>query len=300
MRRPPPWTDFTKYPVVSLTIALAVGVTLASWSGRLDITSLVANVDVRRGQIWRLLTSALPHGDILHLVFNLYWTWVFGTLIEGTLGSLWTLAIFVLLSIAGNGAEYAILDGGIGLSGIGYGLFGLLWVLSSRDRRFTGAIDRNTVGLFVVWFFLCIILTAAGHRIGNIAHGVGAVTGALVGWSICGPRRQLVAAAAALFMLVSSVLVGATIARPWINLARDRGQDEGYLGYQFLVARNEQEAIRWLRDAAQMNPQEATYWFDLGIAYDDLHRTSEATVAYRRALDLEPYNAKYEAAANGR
>src|ERR1700722_13554187 len=152
MRRPPPLSNVMKYPVVGVTIALATVVTLASWSGKIDVTPLYETVDIRRGQLWRLVTSALPHGDILHLVFNLYWTWVFGTLVEEIFGHLKTLAIFLLLAVIANGAEYAILSGGIGLSGIVYGLFGLLWVLSRHNQKFAEVIDQKTAGLFVVWF----------------------------------------------------------------------------------------------------------------------------------------------------
>jgi len=41
---------------------------------------------------------------------------------------------------------------------VGYGLFGLLWVLSRRDERFRDSIDPRTVVVFVVWFF-CIATT---------------------------------------------------------------------------------------------------------------------------------------------
>src|ERR1700678_3078112 len=156
MRRPPRISEFQQYPVTSGTILLAAGVTLAWWSGRLDIHPLLETVDIRRGQIWRIVTSALPHSNILHLAFNIYWTWVFGTLIEGTFGPIKTFAIYVLLAIAGNGAEYALLIGGIGLSGVGYGMFGMLWVLSRRDSRFAGVIDRRLIRLFVAWYVLCV------------------------------------------------------------------------------------------------------------------------------------------------
>src|ERR1700722_13651110 len=178
MRRAPPWTDFKKYPVVSATIVMAVVVTLACWSGKVDVKTLSETVEIRRGELWRLLTSALPHGDILHLAFNVYWTWAFGTLVEESFGSAKTLGIFVFLAVVADGAEYAFLSGGIGLSGIGYGLFGMLWVLSRRDRRFAGIIDQKTVGLFVAWFFVCIFLTTSGYPIGNIAHSAGAIAGA--------------------------------------------------------------------------------------------------------------------------
>jgi len=294
MRRPPPWNDFIKYPVAGGTIALAVGVSLASWSGKVDVGALYETVDIRRGELWRLLTSALPHADLLHLAFNCYWIWVFGSLIEERFGHLKTVAMFVLLAIAANGAEYAVLSGGMGLSGVVYGLFGLLWVLSRQDRRFEGEIDQNTVRLFVAWFFFCIFLTVVGYPIGNVAHGVGAVAGALLGLAICGSSQRRIAASAAVALLLAATLSGVTLGRPWINLSKYGGYDEGSLGYDALIANRDEEALRWLRDATRMQPGIAAYWFDMGIAYDRLGRRSEATAAYERARRLEPANAQYQ------
>jgi membrane associated rhomboid family serine protease len=63
-----------------------------------------------------------------------------------------------------------------------YGFFGFLWVLQRRDPRFADAMDDRTAGLFVAWFFLCILLTVSQVlRVGNVAHASGAAIGALVG-----------------------------------------------------------------------------------------------------------------------
>lgn len=300
MRRPPPWSDIAKYPVAGGTILLAIGVTLASWSGQVDVTPLYETIAIRQGQLWRLLTSTLPHADILHLLFNVYWTWVFGTLVEEVFGHFRTFAIFVLLALVSNAAEYAFLGGGIGLSGIGYGLFGLLWVLTRRDRRFADAVDDRTIGLFIAWFFLCILITFAGYPIGNVAHGVGAATGALLGWTISARPRPRLVGSAALAALLAAALAGATVARPWINLSKDRGLDEGKLGYDDLMAGRNAAAARWLRDATVMRPRDATYWFDLGIAYQRLNRHADAEAAYKRAIELAPSNAQFREATDDR
>jgi GlpG protein len=279
-----------------MTIVAAVSVSLAYWSGKVDINPLLETVDIRRGELWRVLTSALPHVNILHLIFNVSWTWIFGTLIEKTFGSLKTFAIFVLLSVAANGAEYAFLSGGMGLSGIGYGLFGLLWVLSLHDPRFYGVIDRNTITLFIAWFFLCIGVTLAGYPIGNVAHGVGAVTGALLGYAIAAPSPKRWAISAALAALVLAMLAGDTVARPWINMSTYGGYDEGKLAYDALMAEHNDEAIRWYRDATRMQPKIASYWFDMGIAYDREGHYAESAAAYARAAAIDPSDAEYQGA----
>ncbi len=68
MARAPKWTDFPRYPVITITLALSIGVTLAWWA-KVDISPLFETAEIRRGQLWRLVTSIFPHLDILHLAF---------------------------------------------------------------------------------------------------------------------------------------------------------------------------------------------------------------------------------------
>jgi hypothetical protein len=67
----PKWTEFPKYRVVALTAVLAVGIT-AAWWAKVGVSLLFESAEIRRGQLWRLLTSVFPHLDALHLVFNIY------------------------------------------------------------------------------------------------------------------------------------------------------------------------------------------------------------------------------------
>jgi hypothetical protein len=251
---------------------------------------------IRRGQLWRLTTSIFPHVGVLHLAFNIYWLWVFGTLIEQVYGHLKAAALIVLFALASASMEFAFAVGGAGLSGVGYGLFGLLWVLSLRDDRFHDAVDRRTIELFVVWFFFCLLMTLAKvFPVGNIAHGAGAICGALTGAAITAQRRrQLFVAGITAIILFG--LWGSTIGRPRINLSGRAGYEEGKWGYDALLAGRNQDAVRWLGDAVIYQPRSAVYWFDLGIAHQRLGDTKAALADYQRAHQLEPDNANYSAA----
>ena len=104
MRKPPPLSSLSRYPVTGSVGVAAIVVTLAWMSGR-DIAPLEMNSLAWHGQPWRLITSALPHVGWIHLFFNLSWLWVFGTLIEERFGTLRTLALIVVLAAI---AAYAI------------------------------------------------------------------------------------------------------------------------------------------------------------------------------------------------
>jgi GlpG protein len=293
MRPAPRWTEFLRYPVIAGTSIIAIGVTIAWWSKKVDVSPLFETAMIRRGELWRLITAIFPHTNVLHLAFNIYWLWVFGTLIEQVYGHLKTAALIVLLALGSGSSEFAFSLGGVGLSGVGYGLFGLLWVLSRHDERFRDAVDRKTVQLFVVWFLFCVVTTAIHiFSVGNTAHGAGAVLGALTAAAIVMPRHRVpIAASIGAILLLG--LWGSTFGRPTINLSGEAGYEEGKWGYEALAANRNQEAVRWLGDAVIYQPKLPVYWFDLGIAYQRLGNKTAAHAAYRRAHELAPNEPAY-------
>ena len=275
---------------------LAAGATLAWWRGA-DVSGLLETGDVRRGEVWRLVTSALLHADALHLAFNLYWLWVLGTLVEQSFGHVRTALLLVFLAAASGAADFALAEGGVGLSGVGYGLFGMLWVLSRRDPRFAGAVDSGTVALFVTWFFLCIVGTYFGTmNVGNVAHGAGAAFGALVGWAVSlrATRRALVSAATAVLAL--ACVAGAVVGRPYVNFSKDAAVDEAILGVEALDEDRNHDAVSWLSDSVRMNPHDADAWFNLGIAHHRLGQLDHALRAYRRAHEIAPNDPDFKVA----
>jgi membrane associated rhomboid family serine protease len=288
----PKWSEVPKYPVVAGVALLAIGVTVAWWA-KVDVSPLFESAEIRRGQLWRLVTSIFPHLDILHLAFNLYWLWILGTVVERVYGHGKTVLLILLFAVGSNSLDFALDQGGVGLSGVGYGLFGLLCVLSEHDERFRGALDRRTVKLFVGWFFICV-LTTVTHTfvVANVAHGAGAVLGALTGLAITLPSRR-VSLVASISAILLFGLWGVTLGRTIVNLSGKAGFEEGKWGYDALMANQNQKAVRWLRDAAKLQPKVPAYWFDLGIAYERLGNMPAATAAYRRAQELNANDPEY-------
>ncbi len=292
MRTPPKPTEILRYPVVSGVGLTAIGVTFAWWA-KVDMSPLMETAMIRRGELWRLVTSMFPHVDSLHLIFNVYWLWVFGTLVEEVFGHLKTAGV-ILLFAAGSGAfEFAFAVGGVGLSGVGYGLFGMLWILSLRDPRFHDAVDRRTIELFVLWFVICIITTVTKVMpVANIAHGAGALLGVLTGAAIARPNRRLPAVAG----LVATLAVGlwaSTLGRPRVNFSSSAGEEEARWGYDALTAEKNEEAVRWLRDAVVYQPMDGVSWYNLAIAYRRLKEEPAALAACRKAAELGDADAAY-------
>lgn len=299
MRQPPPLTELPRFPVVGGVALLAIGVSLADWSKRVDVSPLFETPAISQGEVWRLLTSILPHGGPVHLLFNVYWLWVFGTLIEQTYGHVKMFTLIVLLGVGSGAAEFALMKGGIGLSGVGYGLFGMLWVLSRRSARFAGAVDPNTAIVFVAWFFICIGTTITGVMpVANVAHGMGALLGGLLGLAISSrtaPRRALYGGA--LGVVVGACVAGAVFGRRWVNLTRERAGEWAQLGYLDLGKDRDEAAVRNLSRAVEIDPQLAWAWYNLGVAHSRLRHYSESQQAFARAAALEPGDQNYQRAA---
>src|SRR5687767_4820112 len=129
MLRPPPLVALPAFPATGATAFFAIAVTLAWWNG-VDIAPLVDGPEIAKGELWRLVTSALPHANLLHLLFNLMWLWTLGTVLERELRSWPVVGLFVFLAAGSSAAEYALFRGGVGLSGVVYGLWAMLYVLS--------------------------------------------------------------------------------------------------------------------------------------------------------------------------
>jgi GlpG protein len=208
------------FPVTAVLVVLAIGVTAGWHLFQKDIRWLVVGPTAFTTEPWRLVTTALPHGGLIHLLFNLYWLVQFGRKLEGRYGSPAMAGIVVLTSAASIGAEWAFFHGGVGLSGVVYGLFGMLWMLSRLDdRELYGNMPQETVNLMVGWFFVCIVLTWLDWwRIANVAHGVGAVMGVLLGQAVGVDPRRRIPWIAGIVVACLWIYLLATWGRPFVNI----------------------------------------------------------------------------------
>lgn len=283
----PPLSDAPKFPVTLLIALAAIAASLRFWFGH-TLTGFAPASGSILHEPWTLVTSILPHVNLIHLVFNLYWWWYFATRIERAWGASRLLGVVLLLAVVSSGFEYAFLQGGIGLSGVGYGLCAMIWVVQSRSEILAGTVSRQTLQVFIAWFFICIVLTVTGMLpVANVAHGVGALCGWLLGKCIVAESRRRTAWRAALVATLAIAICGATIARPWVNLTRFTVSN-AQAGVTALQESRYEDAVKHLEAARQKDPQDARVLFNLGLAYQHLARHSDALDAYKAAVNLNP------------
>jgi membrane associated rhomboid family serine protease len=135
------------------------------------------------GEYWRLWTVTLLHGDLLHLLFNMYALWLVGPIVERWYGRIRFLVFYLVLAAAGSTSSFVF--GGdvpaVGASGAIFGLFGMLLAAG----RLHHPIDRQSRALVGQLGMLILINLglgfASGGRIDNAAHLGGLVAGFWLG-----------------------------------------------------------------------------------------------------------------------
>lgn len=145
---------------------------------------------IRQGEIWRLETPILLHGDILHLFFNMIWLLLIGVQLEGRVGSLRFLLFILIVGLISNVSQYLISGPAfIGFSGVICGMIFFIrkrqkiapwegYLMSQGTYTFILFFIGTLAALSFVAFFVDIFsLGSFPIRIANTAHIVGAATG---------------------------------------------------------------------------------------------------------------------------
>lgn len=136
----------------------------------------------KRGHIWRLITPVLMHGGILHIFFNCSWLNYLGGMVEDRLGSRFLVLIILGIALVSNLSQFAVSGPFfLGFSGVNYGLFGFIWVMSRMDTLSGFYLQQSTV-ILMVCFMVLGILGIFGSGIANWAHLGGFIAGAAIGW----------------------------------------------------------------------------------------------------------------------
>jgi membrane associated rhomboid family serine protease len=296
MQHPPSFKRFLHYPVTGGIALLALVASCTLWYSKVDVSPLEMSYWLWHGQPWRFVTSTLLHVNPFHFFFDVYMMLTFGAIVEEAFASLFLLGLMLLLAVGSMAAEWAFAAGGVGLSGVVYGLFAFLWVLGRYSRRFEGVIDKTTAWVMTGWFFVCIYLTATNiMAIANVAHGVGALLGGLAGYMVAfrGARRYAAGAGFGV-TLALAVVCSSPILRPIVNFSSEAGASEFKLGYEASKAGHDEEALKYFQLALDYRHPDPVYWYDLGVSYEHLNHIDRALDAYRHALALQPDSDNYK------
>ena len=156
---------------------------------------------LHRGEAWRLVTPIFLHHDVFHLLFNMYWLFLFGSQIEHRYGSFW-LGLLVIVSAAFSnfvqcavpidvgGSAPGMLGGYLvnglgGMSGVVFALFGFVLMRMTYDRSSGLFVPQSTVIILLAWLVFCMtpMATSLGFgQVANWAHTIGLLVGLIAGY----------------------------------------------------------------------------------------------------------------------
>jgi membrane associated rhomboid family serine protease len=162
---------------------------------RIDLGALQPFL-IADGQYWRLFSAMFLHGSLLHIGFNAYALWLFGSVIETNLGHTRMVVIYVVAGFLASTASYAfgpVETVGVGASGAIFGIFGAFIAYNYRRRHLAlaSANLRWAATLLLLNLFLAFgfggIIDWRAHLGGLIA---GVAAGAVAeGWGSRSQRR---------------------------------------------------------------------------------------------------------------
>ena len=142
---------------------------------------------IQHGEIWRLLTCAFLHANLLHIVCNMYSLYIIGPQIEQIYGIKKYLSIYIISCITSSSLSYLMSspeDISVGASGGIFGLMGALLAFAIIERH---RIDKKSISslMQVIIINLFIGLSIKNiENIDNFAHVGGLIGGLLVGYII--------------------------------------------------------------------------------------------------------------------
>lgn len=186
-------------PVTHVLIGMCLGVALLT---RFGANEAVANIfriapvvrdgdmiqwlglsAIASGEVWRVLSPIFLHFGILHLLFNMYWLYQLGGMVEARRGSVRFTLLVLALGVVSNLAQYWLpMESNPnfgGMSGVLYGLFGFIWMSGRYAPQQGMALPPDVVTILLLFFVLCWTGLLGG--IANWAHTAGLVMGMACG-----------------------------------------------------------------------------------------------------------------------
>lgn len=122
---------------------------------------------------WTIITYMWIHGGPLHIFFNMFMLWQFGTPVEGRMGSRWFIAFYLFSGISAAGLHWMLENPAIPIIGASGAVSGVMLAFArywpEARLALLGVIPMRARTMVAVFVFASIFL-ARSPIAGNIAH----------------------------------------------------------------------------------------------------------------------------------
>ena len=143
---------------------------------------------VLSGEYYRLITCAFLHGNIMHLLVNMYSLWIIGKEIENYYGKVKFLVVYLLSALMGSLFSIVFLKNGIsiGASGALFGLMGSLLYFGYHYRLYlSNALTSQILPIIII----NLLFGFSMPGIDNAAH-IGGLIGGYLSTMIVGLKYK--------------------------------------------------------------------------------------------------------------
>jgi GlpG protein len=143
---------------------------------------------LKKGEVWRIMTPALLHGDIIHLAMNMFMFVSFGRIVERWIGTpKFAILVFVLMVLPNlfQGLSPDWMRGSpffVGISGVLYGLFGFVWIRTTINPSHGISIPFPMIVLLVAIIVIGLSGMVPGWGLADLCHLGGLVVGCAAGY----------------------------------------------------------------------------------------------------------------------
>ncbi|MBW2281256.1 MAG: rhomboid family intramembrane serine protease, partial [Deltaproteobacteria bacterium] len=204
-----------------------------------------------------------------------------GAALERAIGSVRSLAFFVGAALVSSALQLAVSgETGIGLSGVGYALFGFMWKARPRFPSFRPLVNRPVITLFLGWLVFCLVVSHVGvMNVANTAHFAGLVFGVLLGSAMLPRWRRAAIVGATVFCVAGTVTVfWAPWSPMWTCANAWRAQEEG----------DHDRAIAGFTRAIELDSAFYMAWGGRGQTERLMGDYDAALADLTKAIELEP------------
>ena len=133
-------------------------------------------------QIWRFVSAIFLHGGTAHIVSNLFALALFGTILEGVIGSRRFLWVFFVSGVVANLIAINFYPLSLGASGAIYGILGALIILRPLMTVWVYSLPMPMFIAGIVWVGAGVLGLFAPSNVGDIAHLSGIAVGFIFGF----------------------------------------------------------------------------------------------------------------------
>lgn len=180
-----------KFGFYALKLSVAVVFIFVLQTFVFGFTDLFLLDEEHYSQLWRFLTAIFLHGDIPHLLYNLFALALFGSILETLIGGRRFLITFLITGVLANIISINFYPSSLGASGAIFGVIGALIVVRPMQVVWAFGLPMPILVAGVLWVIGDVIGVFVPSNVGNIAHLSGMFFGLVLGFLLRRKKQEI-------------------------------------------------------------------------------------------------------------